>query len=173
MFGIYTDEQNATSDLQVRWDWEGDGTYDTGYSSTKTSTHQFTTEGNYTVRLEVKDSEELTATTDKQIVVVEVGYGTVTDIEGNVYKTLKIGGQFWMVENLKVTKYRNGDLIPHITDNTEWGSLKSGAYCYYDNDINNYNTYGLLYNGYTIKDEREIAPEGWHIPTSDDWKILG
>ncbi len=93
------------------------------------------------------------------------GTGTVTDIDGNVYQTLIIGDQEWMIENLKVTHYRNGDPIPHVTDNTQWAGLSSGAYCYYDNDPANAETYGALYNWYAVDDLRGIAPEGWHIPS--------
>jgi uncharacterized protein (TIGR02145 family) len=98
--------------------------------------------------------------------------GTVTDIDGNVYKTVKIGEQWWMAENLKVTHYRNGDAIPNVTDNTEWEGLSTGAMCSYDNDDNNIETYGLLYNWYAVDDSRNIAPAGWHVPTDEEWKEL-
>jgi uncharacterized protein (TIGR02145 family) len=98
--------------------------------------------------------------------------GTMTDQDGNVYATIKIGNQWWMAENLKVTHYRNGDAIPNVTDDTEWGNLTSGAYCAYNNDNNNIKTYGLLYNWYSIDDNRNIAPEGWHVPTDEEWKQL-
>ena len=77
-----------------------------------------------------------------------------------------------MLQNLKVTHYRNGDPIPNVTDNTEWSGLSTGAYCEYDNDIDNVATYGRLYNWYAIDDSRNIAPEGWHVPTDDEWKEL-
>ena len=98
--------------------------------------------------------------------------GTVTDFDGNTYQTVKIGNQWWMAENLKVTHYRNGDAIPNITDNTEWKNLTSGAYCNYDNDDSYISTYGSLYNWYAVNDRRNIAPEGWHVPTDDEWKQL-
>lgn len=96
----------------------------------------------------------------------------VKDIDGNEYKTVKIGDQEWMVDNLKVTHYRNGEPIPNVTDNTEWSNLSTGAYCSYENNDSNINKYGLLYNWYAVDDNRNIAPEGWHIPTDDDWKQL-
>ena len=98
--------------------------------------------------------------------------GTVTDIDGNVYHTVTIGTQVWMVENLKVTHYRNGYLIPNITDGTQWGSLKTGAYCNYNNDSNNADTYGYLYNWYAVNDSRNICPAGWHVPTDEEWETL-
>jgi uncharacterized protein (TIGR02145 family) len=97
---------------------------------------------------------------------------TVTDIDCNVYQTVKIGEQVWMAENLKVTHYRNGDPIPNVTDNTEWAGLSTGAYCEYNNDINNVAIYGRLYNWYAVDDSRNIAPAGWHVPNNTEWQIL-
>ena len=99
-------------------------------------------------------------------------YGTMTDQDGNVYKTVKIGNQWWMAENLKVTHYRNGDPIPNVKDDTEWSDLSTGAYCAYDNDNGNVATYGLLYNWYAVDDSRNIAPAGWHVPSDEEWKEL-
>ena len=96
---------------------------------------------------------------------------TVTDIDGNVYHTVKIGSQTWMFENLKVTRYRNGDAIPMVTG--DWGSLNSGAYCWFGNDHDNYAPhYGALYNWYALSDSRHICPEGWHIPSNTEWNTL-
>ncbi|UCE18509.1 MAG: hypothetical protein JSV84_16930 [Gemmatimonadota bacterium] len=96
----------------------------------------------------------------------------VTDIDGNVYQTVTIGTQVWMVENLRVTHYRNGDAIPNVTDSTTWIGLTNGAYCNYNNEDNNVPIYGRLYNGYAVHDSRNIAPVGWHIPTDEEWKEL-
>jgi uncharacterized protein (TIGR02145 family) len=100
-------------------------------------------------------------------------YGTVTDIEGNVYKTIQIGTQTWMAENLKTTKYRNGDPIAYspITSNVD--ILNQGTYCWADDDINaNKATYGAFYNFYAVTESRNIAPAGWHIPTRDEVTTL-
>lgn len=97
---------------------------------------------------------------------------TMTDIDGNIYQTVTIGTQVWMAENLKVTHYRNGDAISNITDNTEWSNLTTGAYCNYDNDENNATTYGSLYNWYAVNDSRNIAPEGWHVPSDVELQTL-
>jgi uncharacterized protein (TIGR02145 family) len=99
-------------------------------------------------------------------------FSTVTDIDGNVYKTVKIGNQIWMAENLKVTRYRDGSVIPNVTNSSTWANLTSGAWCDYDNNIVNGNNYGHLYNWYAASDNRKIAPEGWHVPTSNEWIIL-
>lgn len=96
----------------------------------------------------------------------------VKDIDGNEYKTVKIGNQIWMAENLKVGHYRNGDPIKFISDKSEWNTQYNGSYCFYNNDLNIANIYGYLYNWYAINDIRNIAPEGWHVPTDSDWQIL-
>ena len=99
--------------------------------------------------------------------------GTVTDIDGNVYNTVIIGTQVWMVENLKTTKYRNGDPIQYISDSTQWNIyFNTGAYCTYRNDNSYANIYGHLYNWYAVNDNRNIAPSGWHIPSNDEWTTL-
>lgn len=98
---------------------------------------------------------------------------TVTDIDGNVYHTITIGTQVWMVENLKVTHYRNGDPIPHVSEDTAWGPLTPGpAYCNYDNSGITANTYGRLYNWYAVADGPFIAPAGWHIPSEAEFTTL-
>ncbi len=94
---------------------------------------------------------------------------TVTDNDGNTYKTITIGTQVWMTENLKATKYRNGDAIAN--DKASWSTTK-GAYCWYDNNIKYKDLYGALYNWYAIKDNRIIAPLGWHVATDYDWTTL-
>jgi uncharacterized protein (TIGR02145 family) len=97
---------------------------------------------------------------------------TVTDYDGNVYQTVLIGGQCWMMDNLKVTHYRNGDPINHVVDYYLWGGLTVGAYCNFGNDEGNVAIYGRLYNGYAMNDSRGIAPEGWHVPSDAEWQTL-
>ena len=77
-----------------------------------------------------------------------------------------------MAENLRTTKYRNGDAIPNITDNLQWVSLITGGYAYYNNDVQNNNSYGKLYNWYAVNDARNIAPSGWHVPTVAEYATL-
>jgi clan AA aspartic protease (TIGR02281 family) len=101
--------------------------------------------------------------------------GTVSDIDGQVYKTVKIGNQVWMAENLNVERFRNGDLIPHAKTEEEWkkaGENKQPAWCYYDNDPANGKKYGKLYNWYAVNDPRGLAPKGWHIPGDEEWTTL-
>jgi len=94
------------------------------------------------------------------------------DIDSNVYHTVEIGTQVWMVENLKTTRFRDGSPIPNVTDNTTWDNITTIAYCDYSNNPNNSITYGRLYNWYVVQDNRQIAPVGWHVPTDADWTIL-
>jgi len=93
----------------------------------------------------------------------------VTDIEGNTYQTVTICDQTWTKSNLNVSHYKNGDLIPHVIDLTQWPNLTTGAWCYYKNDPANGAVYGKLYNWYAVNDPRGLAPQGWHIPTSDEY----
>jgi uncharacterized protein (TIGR02145 family) len=100
-------------------------------------------------------------------------YGSVTDINGNSYKTISIGTQTWMAENLRTNKYRDGSAIPIVTNNTEWAALSSGAYCIYvNNETEIPATYGRLYNWYAVADIRNIASRGWHVPTDAEWLTL-
>jgi uncharacterized protein (TIGR02145 family) len=98
--------------------------------------------------------------------------GTVTDIDGNTYRTVKIGNQWWMAENLEVTNYRNGDPIPNVSDSAAWAGQTAGAYCNYNNDVANVAAYGRLYNWYVMTDSRSMAPEGWHLPSDAEWQTL-
>jgi uncharacterized protein (TIGR02145 family) len=87
---------------------------------------------------------------------------------------VKICDQNWMVKNLNVAKYRNGDDIPQITNPTTWGNLTTGAWCWYNNDSVTYAAiYGRLYNWYAVNDSRGLAPAGWHIPSDAEWNTLG
>lgn len=95
---------------------------------------------------------------------------TVTDIDGNVYETAIVDTQVWLKENLKVTHYNNGDAIDNITSYTDWKNLTSGAYCIYGNKVGNIDS--TLYNWYAVVDDRNICPEGWHVPSDAEWKIL-
>ena len=109
---------------------------------------------------------------DKFRIISHTTVGLV-DIDGNEYSTVVIGTQHWMAENLKVTKYRNGDNITNITNNSLWNSNTSGAYGYYNNSTANRDIYGLLYNGYAVDDiGNQICPQGWHVPSSIEFDTL-
>lgn len=98
--------------------------------------------------------------------------GTVIDIDGNSYHTVTIGSQVWMVENLKTTKYNDGNLIPLITDSITWGNQSTPGYSWYENNSATYkNTYGALYNWYTVNTGK-LCPDGWHVPTLQEFRTL-
>jgi len=106
----------------------------------------------------------------KKLTVIFIPY--VVDIDGNTYTTIKIGSQEWMVENLKTTRYRNGDAIPNVTADGTWAALTTSAWCNYNNNAANGAIYGKLYNWYAVVDSRNLAPAGWHIPTDAEWTEL-
>lgn len=95
-----------------------------------------------------------------------------TDIDGNVYTSVQIGTQIWMAQNLKTTKYANGDVIQNVTDASQWSNLSSGAWVNFNNNPTNDNIYGKLYNWYTVTDARKLCPSGWHVPSDGDYDIL-
>ena len=104
-------------------------------------------------------------------------YGSnITDSENNTYKTVYIGTQQWMAENLKVSKYSDGTTIPNITDSTQWQNNTTGAWSYYNNDAANNAKYGKLYNWYAVSKtsngNKNVCPTGWHIPTDAEWTVL-
>ena len=106
----------------------------------------------------------------------QIQYGTLIDIDNNAYKTVKIGSQVWMAENLAVTRYKNGDSIPNVieynTGDPNWRFTTAGAWCDYNNDSALGKIYGHLYNYYAAVDPRSVAPEGWHVATQADWDTL-
>ena len=100
-------------------------------------------------------------------------YGLLTDIDGNRYKTIQIGAQTWMAENLKTSRYKNGNPIPEVTDAVTWANLSTGASCWYNNDsIVHACPYGKLYNWFTVVNNSGLCPQGWRIPTDEDWMTL-
>jgi uncharacterized protein (TIGR02145 family) len=102
----------------------------------------------------------------------DLTYGTVTDSEGNVYKTIAIGTKTWMAENLKSIKFIDGTPIPLVTDNKVWASISSPCYCWNNNDPDNYrDIYGALYN-WSAVNTGKLCPFGWHVSTQDEWEEL-
>ncbi|PID95297.1 MAG: hypothetical protein CSA95_00235 [Bacteroidetes bacterium] len=179
----FTDQ---SSSAPTSWQWDfGDGTT----STEQHPVHEYTAVGDYTVTLTVGNVYG-TGTETKEAYIHVENYGepcpgmpTMTDIDGNSYKTVLIDDQCWMKENLNVTHYPNGDAIPHITDDAAWGVLGNNnsddAYCYYEN--NSSSEYGALYTyAAAIGDDWErdnaegqgICPDGWHLPTDEEWSVL-
>ena len=148
------DNEDPTSDLQVRWDFDGDGSWDSGWDYDKTENHQYSAEGIYTAKMEVKDTEELTDYTTQSVTVDNGGGGNGCDGQttliygGQTYDLVEIGDQCWMAENLN---YETGN-----------------SWCYDDNS-SNCETYGRLYDWSTALD---ACPSGWHLPSDDEWCTL-
>jgi uncharacterized protein (TIGR02145 family) len=101
---------------------------------------------------------------------------SISDVDGNIYKTVIIGKQEWMAENLKVTKYNDKKVIPNVKDDKKWYVSLGGAWCYYENDSLNNSKYGKLYNWYAVSKYtnggRNVCPSDWHVPSNDDWSNL-
>ena len=119
--------------------------------------------------------DQQSATTKLNLIIVfnsGLTYGEVTDIDNNTYKTIQIGTQTWMAENLKTTRYNDGSGIPLVTDSLDWTNLTSPGYCWYKNDESTYkDAYGALYNWYCINTDK-LCPEGWHVPTDAEWSTM-
>jgi uncharacterized protein (TIGR02145 family) len=101
----------------------------------------------------------------------DLTYNLVSDIDGNSYKTIQIGTQIWMAENLKSTKYSDGSIISNIIDDESWNTIVTGAYCWFNNDISNKDVYGVLYNWYAVSTGK-LCPAGWHIPGHTEWLYM-
>lgn len=99
----------------------------------------------------------------------------ISDIEGNRYKTVKIGNQVWMAENLKSTQFNDGTPIPELQDDNAWRNANGPGYCWYNNDRENLGKiHGALYNGYVLYSDpqKNVCPQGWHVPTQPEWQIF-
>lgn len=107
------------------------------------------------------------------ITLMPLQTGTVSDIEGNVYRTVVIGSQEWTVDNFRTTKFNDGDTIPLVADSVAWAALETPGYCYYNNSTDSVenNKWGALYNWYAVHSGK-LAPEGWHVPTYAEWDTL-
>lgn len=172
----------------VCWSLKQNPTYADNHSNDSLGTGKFTSkiinlnaDSTYYVRaycinkIDTVYGDQVSFRTSNNIIFnPQTTYASVTDIDGNIYKTVSIGTQTWMAENLKVTHFQNGDLIPNETDLGKWGyfQITTSAYCWYNNDSSNKNIYGALYNWYAASDTRNIAPTGWHVASAQDWMTL-
>lgn len=126
------------------------------------------------IKVIVKDNSGA-STTDEIVVSVDRLTGTVSDYDGNVYKTVKIGNQWWMAENLRTTHYSDGTEINLIEDETTWqeDGYNIDAYCFYENSNENADIYGALYNWQAVANtSKNICPDGWHVPNKVEWNEL-
>jgi uncharacterized protein (TIGR02145 family) len=146
--------------------------------------------GIHTIKATAKDNSNNATSHEITVIIIEDGSGlletgTVNDYDGNTYKTVKIGNQWWMAENLRTTHFSDGTPIPLIENNISWANLEFSdkAYCYYDNSIIQANTYGVLYtwaaamNGAkssenTPSQVQGVCPSCWHLPSDNEWIVL-
>ncbi|MFC2118092.1 FISUMP domain-containing protein, partial [Bacteroidota bacterium] len=164
------DKEDATSQLQVHWDWENDGIWDTDFSTNKIIKYTFSTNITYTIVLEVKDTEGLLSSLTQELIVAEDTSKVVIDArDGNIYKTVNIGTQRWMAENmawLPTVSYSETSLnfFPDYYVYGYEGTSVSAAKSSYAYEI-----YGVLYNWWAAK---SACPSGWHLPSDEEWTIL-
>jgi uncharacterized protein (TIGR02145 family) len=104
--------------------------------------------------------------------IITFNFVSCTDYDDNSYHVVQIGDQLWMAENLRTTKYGNGEEIPEVTEASTWGNLSTGAFCYFGNDPANAPIFGCLYNWFAVIDSRNLCPYGWHVPTDAEWTTL-
>ncbi len=178
-------DQSTNSPISWSWDF-GDG----HTSTVQNPSNKFETEGSYTVSLTATNADGSDTETKSDIILVTAPVGEmVTDYDGNSYQTIEIGTQTWMKENLKVTHYPDGSLIPYFTDNAAWIELEDNSeddgFCYYNNNLSNEaDTYGALYTwaaamGGTAYSSNAnpsgvqgVCPDGWHLPSDNEWRQL-
>jgi uncharacterized protein (TIGR02145 family) len=160
----WSTSSNPTTTDNVTTDGAGTGSFTSNITGLTAGT-------TYHVRAYAINSAGTAYGNDRSFTTLIDNHGTVIDIDNNVYNTVNIGGQWWMAENLKSTKYNDGTIIPLVTNNTTWSNLTSGAYCWYNNNSAYENPYGKLYNWYTVNTGK-LCPAGWHVPSYSDWIML-
>jgi len=178
---ITSDGLGATGARGVCWSTSPNPTTVNSFTSDGTGTGTFTSNitgltanTTYYIRAYATNSSGTAYGNEINFTTLEINVPgpIVTDIDGNVYETVGICYQTWTKTNLNVTKYRNGDVIPQVTDPTAWAGLTTGAWCYYNNDPTTEAVYGKLYNWHAVNDPRGLAPAGYHIPTDAEWTTL-
>jgi uncharacterized protein (TIGR02145 family) len=176
---IVNDGGDKVSSCGVCWNTSGNPTTansktsdSNGKESFSSSLTQLIPNTYYTVRAYATNSAGTGYGNELSFVTLGITIDSVNDIDGNTYKTVSIGTQTWMAENLKTTKYNDNTTIPLVSDNTAWSSLISPGYCWYNNDASTHkSTYGALYNWHAVATGK-LCPSGWHVPTDGQWLIL-
>jgi len=166
----FSTSTDPTTDDETVPSGSGSGTFTSNLFGLDSGTTYYTRA--YAIKIKNNGDTTITYGNEVSFETSDPNYGTVDDIDGNTYSTLEIGTQVWMMENLKTTKYRDGTLITNVTDDAEWADLSTGAYCNYGNNEANVANYGRLYNWFAVDDAHNIALEGWHVATTDEWETL-
>ena len=164
---VYLTDKSANNPNS--WKWE----FDNGKTSREQNPiHSYTRPGRYNITLIATNCYGSHSITKSFFVGPCFGIETVEDIDGNIYGTAQIGNQCWLNQNLKVTRYRNGDNIANIEDNPIWGSTTNPAYSWYENnEAANKNLFGALYN-FKAVNSGDLCPEGWVVASHQDWTEL-
>jgi len=153
------------------WQWDfGDNTTSSQQNPMKT----YNSSGTFTIMFTATNTCGSNTITVKNLMTVTDQGGGTGPLNYNWYNydTVRISTQWWFAENLQTTCYNDGTAIPQVADNTAWGGLTTGAFCWYFNDATkNKNLFGALYNWYAVNTGK-LCPAGWHVPTDADWKIL-
>lgn len=169
--GVVIEFTDLSTNNPTSWFWEfGDGET----STSQNPKYNYLKEGIFNITLTVTNNYGSDKKTINNYITISSSQetSTVVDVDGNIYKTVKIGEQWWMSENLKTTKYNDNTAIPHVNNNSEWNYLSTPAYCWYHDDEANYkDLFGALYNWYVIETEK-LCPTDWHIPSDEEWKTL-
>lgn len=170
---VWCTEENPTININVNYVTKGTGTGE--FVVEIINLEPNTT---YFIRAYAKNSEGIAYGENQSFTTKQFpkpapceGAETVTDIHGNSYNTVMINDQCWMVENLRVHKYNNGEDIPNVTDDSEWAGMQSPAYCAYDNSSSTADTYGYLYNWFAVE-TGNLCPDGWRVPTDTEWNQM-
>lgn len=168
------DYEEPAINIQARWDFDGNGIWDTEWDNDKKENYSYNYEGEFEVKLKVKDTDGLFDSTYQSLKIINgvpcPGTPTITDNDGHVYNTILIGNQCWMRENLNIGTIISGTVLMQNNNHVE-------KYCY-DNDPNNCDKYGGLYQWgelmeyHPVQGVQGLCPQGWHIPTDEEWKIL-
>lgn len=175
------------SSTQINLSWTDNSTDETGFKierktlngtyvvigTTNSNVNTFndtglTTNTTYVYRVYSYNVRGNSATYSNEV-IIQLIFLTVTDIDGNIYPTVKICNQTWTTLNLNVSKYKNGENIPQVSNPSEWANLNTGAWCY---NPSGSSTYGKLYNWYAVNDPRGLAPNGYRIPNDNEWNSL-
>jgi uncharacterized protein (TIGR02145 family) len=174
-------DQSTNSPTSWVWDFGNDS-----ISTEQNPSHTYTTAGTYTVNLTVTNEYGTDTETKADLITVtenssgennilfnsDLTYGTLTDIQGNTYKSIVIGEQEWMAQNLATTKFNDGTAIPNETSNSAWEALSTPAYCWYNNDEATYKAdNGAIYNWYVVE-TGNLCPTDWHVPDENEWMDL-
>jgi len=170
MLGGIVNFTDLSTNSPIKWIWNFGVCGET--SSEQNPSYRFTSEGLKRVTLIAYNDAGYDAETKEAYINVIQRTSLVNDIEGNIYRTIEIGKQWWMAENLNTTKFSDGNDIPLVTSDSIWLETTAPAYRWYLNDKETYGEkYGALYNWYTVNTSK-LCPSGWHVPTDSDWKEL-